>query len=96
MELAIEDVRKVAALAKLQFGESELAEFTSQLASIVSFVEQLSQVDVSGVEPMSHPLAIHSVTRNDVRAVGLLREDALSNAPKSDGEYFLVPPVLGK
>ena len=96
MELAVDDVRKVASLAKLQFGEDELVQFTSQLANIVSFVEQLSQVDVTGVEPMSHPLAIHSVFRDDQRAAGLLREDALANAPKSDGEYFLVPPVLGK
>ncbi len=96
MMLTVDDVRKVAGLAKLQFSEQELSHFTEQLGGIVSFVEQLSQVDVAGVEPMSHPLEVHSVTRADFLRSGLLREDALANAPKNDGEYFLVPPVLGK
>lgn len=96
MSLSLEDVRKVAALAKLQFSEEELGRFAGQLTSIVAFVEQLSAVDVEGVEPLSHPLEVHSVTRDDYLRSGLLREDALQNAPKNDGEYFLVPPVLGK
>jgi aspartyl-tRNA(Asn)/glutamyl-tRNA(Gln) amidotransferase subunit C len=96
VQLTVDDVRKVASLAKLRFDEVELQQFATQLGCIVSFVERLSEVDVAGVEPMSHPLEVHSVTRQDGLQAGLLREDALVNAPKSDGEYFLVPPVLGK
>ena len=96
MELSRDVVRQVAALAKLEFSEVELGEFTSQLGKIVSFVEQLTEVDTGGVEPMAHPLGIHSALRPDVQVSGLSRESVLSNAPKGDGEFFMVPPVLVK
>lgn len=96
MALTLEEVRKVAALAKLEFTQEQLGQIAGQLGNIVAFVEQLSKVDVVGVEPMSHPLELHSALRDDSLIPGFLREDALSTAPKSDGEYFLVPPVLTK
>ena len=96
MELSRDDVRKVAALAKLEFSESELGEFTLQLGKIVTFVEQLAEVDTEGTEPMAHPLGLHLSLRPDVLSSGLSRELALANAPKSDGEFFMVPPVLVK
>ena len=89
-------VEKVALLARLEFSQQELSEFTEKLGRIVDFVEQLQQVDTTGVEEMAHPLDVHSVLRQDKRAPGLSREQALANAPSSDEEFFLVPPVLGK
>ena len=89
-------VEKVALLARLEFSQQELSEFTEKLGRIVDFVEQLQQVDTTGVEEMAHPLDVHSVLRQDKRAPGLSREQALANAPSSDDEFFLVPPVLGK
>lgn len=94
MQLTDEDIKKVAVLARLQFIESEIALFGSQLGNIVTFVEQLGEVDTEGVEPMAHPLDIHSVLRDDILSSGLSREAALSNSPNQDDTYFLVPPVM--
>ena len=94
MLLTAEDVRKVAVLARLEFSESEIAVFTEQLGNIVTFVEQLSQVPTEGVEPMAHPLDVHSVLRPDELRPGLDRQAALSNSPNHDDTYFLVPPVM--
>lgn len=94
--LSQDDIRKVASLARLEFSEVELAAFTEQLGKIVNFVEQLSEVDTSGVEPLAHPLEVHSVLRPDRRAASLEREAALANAPSHDDEFFLVPPVMAR
>lgn len=96
MQLSCEDVQKVAALAKLEFSAVELEQFTAQLGKIVGLVEQLGEVNTEGVEPMAHPLDVHSATRPDLNRRSLTREQALANSPKQDGEYFLVPPVMHK
>jgi aspartyl-tRNA(Asn)/glutamyl-tRNA(Gln) amidotransferase subunit C len=96
MQLTTEDVKKVAVLARLEFSESELAVFTEQLGNIVAFVEQLSQVATEGVEPMAHPLDVHTVLRTDELCPGLTREAALSNSPNHDDTCFLVPPVMAR
>lgn len=96
MQLSREDVAKVAVLARLEFTDDELGSFTDQLGKIVTFVEQLSEVDTEGVEQMAHPLDVHSVTRPDELREGLSREAALRNAPNHDDEYFLVPPVMAR
>ncbi len=96
MSLTPEDVKKVAVLARLEFSDNELTVFTEQLANIVTFVEQLAKVPTDGVEPMAHPLDVHSVLRNDELRKGLDRDAALSNAPNHDDACFLVPPVMAK
>ncbi len=92
--LTADDVRKVAKLARLEFSDAELTQLTVQLGNIVTFVEQLGAVDTSGVEPLAHPLEVHSMLRVDLRRDGLSREQALANAPEHDDEFFLVPPVM--
>lgn len=67
----------------------------ADLSSIVGLVDHLSEVDVTGVEPMDHPLQVVNVLAEDVPAAGLSTEAALGNAPQHDGESFLVPAVLG-
>ena len=94
--LTTEEIRKVATLARLEFSESELSQFTEQLGKIVNFVEQLSAVDTTGVEPMAHPLDVHSVLRTDKQQPGLTRDQALGNSPSHDDEFFLVPPVMAR
>ncbi len=94
--LTVDDIRKVASLARLEFSDSELIQFTDQLAKIVAFVEQLDEVDTTGVAPLAHPLEIHTVLRQDIHRPGLSREAALANAPNQDGEFFLVPPVMAR
>jgi aspartyl-tRNA(Asn)/glutamyl-tRNA(Gln) amidotransferase subunit C len=94
--LTRDDIRKVANLARLEFSEQELVEFTDQLGKIVTFVEQLSEVDTTGIEPLAHPLDLHSVLREDCWAEGISRESALANSPNHDDQFFLVPPVMAR
>ncbi len=95
MQLSTSDVRKVAALAKLEVAEGDLGVLSRKLLSVLDFVDQLKQADTSGIEEMAHPVDVHSVLRHDQVGDVLSRESALQNAPRTDGEFFLVPPVLG-
>ena len=94
MSLTIEDVAKVAVLARLRLSPDELPMFTGQLNAIVDFVAQLQEPDTSGVEPLAHGVEVHNVFRDDVQGPALPREKALANAPKRNEEGFLVPAVL--
>ena len=94
VNLTREDVAKVALLARLRLSEEELDRMTSQLGSILGYVERLAEVDTEGVEPMAHAVERTNVFRDDIEAPMLPREAALANAPKTDGQYFLVPQIL--
>lgn len=89
------DVLKVAKLAKLQLTEEEVKRLVDELSQIVGYVDQLSSVDTTNVAPLDHVLDVTDALRDDTVISSLPRESALSNAPKEDGETFLVPPVLG-
>jgi aspartyl-tRNA(Asn)/glutamyl-tRNA(Gln) amidotransferase subunit C len=94
MALSIDEVAKVALLARLRLSPSELETFTGQLNSIVEFVAQLQELDTSQVEPLAHGVEVRNVFRDDIRGPSLPREKALANAPKRNDESFLVPAVL--
>jgi aspartyl-tRNA(Asn)/glutamyl-tRNA(Gln) amidotransferase subunit C len=94
MALSIEEVAKVALLARLRLSPSELETFTGQLNSIVEFVAQLQELDTSKVEPLAHGVEVRNVFRDDIRGPSLPREKALANAPKRNDESFLVPAIL--
>jgi aspartyl-tRNA(Asn)/glutamyl-tRNA(Gln) amidotransferase subunit C len=93
--ISIDQVRHVARLSRLALGEEQLRKFTSQLESILEYVAKISQVDVSGVEPMAHALPLHNVFREDVAEPALPLEEVLKNAPETDGPFFKVPKVIG-
>jgi aspartyl-tRNA(Asn)/glutamyl-tRNA(Gln) amidotransferase subunit C len=90
------DVAKVALLARLDFSPDELAALTTQLTSIVEYVAQLQALDTSCVEPMAHGVELENAMADDIVAPSLPRTEVLRNAPKQDGEYYLVPAVLGE
>ena len=94
MSLTIDDVAKVALLARLRVSPDELQMFTGQLNSIMDYVAQLQQLMTTDVEPLSHGIEVRNVFRDDVRGDPLPREAALLNAPKRNQESFLVPAVL--
>ncbi|MHC5543623.1 Asp-tRNA(Asn)/Glu-tRNA(Gln) amidotransferase subunit GatC [Singulisphaera rosea] len=94
MALSIDEVAKVAVLARLRLSPEELETFTGQLNSIVDFVTQLQELDTTDVEPLAHGVEVRNVFREDVRGESLPREAALANAPKRNLENFLVPAVL--
>ena len=95
MALTREQVEKVSLLARLRLSPDELDRMTTQLAAIVGYVDQLSQLDTTGVEPMAHALPLTNVLADDVVQPSLDRDAALATAPKHDDECYLVPAVLG-
>lgn len=94
MDLDRERVARVALLARLRLSPEELERFTGQLNSIIHYVDQLQELDTTGVEPLAHGIEVRNVFRDDVRGPSLPREAALANAPKRNDEGFLVPAVL--
>jgi len=92
--LTKETVTKVAHLARLKLSEAELDLFTTQLGQVLDYVELLGELDTSTVEPMAHVAEIANVFRDDEIRPSLARAAALSNAPKTDGKYFVVPQIL--
>jgi aspartyl-tRNA(Asn)/glutamyl-tRNA(Gln) amidotransferase subunit C len=93
--LSIDDVRKVAKLARLALSDDRLQTLTGQLESILHYIDKLKQVDTTGVEPMAHALPVKNVLRADVPEPGLPLENVLQNAPETDGPFFKVPKVIG-
>jgi aspartyl-tRNA(Asn)/glutamyl-tRNA(Gln) amidotransferase subunit C len=94
-KLTLDDVQKVARLARLALDDATLHRLTGQLESILGYVEKISQADVTGAEPMAHALALHNVLREDIVTPSLPLEKVLQNAPASDGPFFKVPKVIG-
>jgi len=88
-------VAHVARLARLHLDEATIDSYRTQLASVLSHIARLGQVDTSGVEPMAHPL--DSVNRLDADEPGpvLTVEQVLMNAPAREGDFIAVPKVLG-
>jgi aspartyl-tRNA(Asn)/glutamyl-tRNA(Gln) amidotransferase subunit C len=96
MSISRREIEKVALLGRLQLTESELATMTVELAQIVGYVDQLSEVNTDGIEPMAHAIEVVNVFRADEVVASLPREEALSNAPHRDERGYLVPAVLGE
>ncbi|HEX4415000.1 MAG TPA: Asp-tRNA(Asn)/Glu-tRNA(Gln) amidotransferase subunit GatC [Lacipirellulaceae bacterium] len=96
MSLSRAEIEKVALLSRLRLTDDELATMTTELASIVGYVNSLGEVNTDGIEPMAHAIEVTNVFRADEVAPSLSRDDALSNAPHADGRGYLVPAVLGE
>ena len=94
MQLTPADVRKVASLARLKVSDAEVASLTTDLTAILGYVDVLNEIDTTGIEPMVHAVELNNVLRADTVVESLPRAAALSNAPRSDGEYFLVPAII--
>ncbi|HWB00336.1 MAG TPA: Asp-tRNA(Asn)/Glu-tRNA(Gln) amidotransferase subunit GatC [Pirellulales bacterium] len=95
MSLSRAEVEKVALLARLELAPDELDAMTRQLQAIVGYVEQLSELDTAGIEPMAHPHDFTNVFRADRVEPSYDRQQMLANAPNTDGQTYLVPAVLG-
>ncbi|MCL6501368.1 MAG: Asp-tRNA(Asn)/Glu-tRNA(Gln) amidotransferase subunit GatC [Pirellulales bacterium] len=96
MSLTREEVEKVSLLGRLRLTEEELALMTAQLGQIVEYVQLLSELNTDDVEPMAHAVELSNVFRDDVLVASYDRAEMLANAPRSDGECYLVPAVLGE
>lgn len=95
MPITLKDVEHIAKLAQLEFSAEEKEQFTHQLNDILRYVEKLNELDTSGVEPLSHPVASLTRFREDKTEPGLTQEEALKNAPSRTEKFFKVPNVIG-
>ena len=87
-------VRRIAHLARVAVAEDEVEHLRGEINAILSFVEQLSEINVEGVEPMTSVTPTVMKKRADVVNDGENADAVLRNAPNSDGKYFLVPKVV--
>ena len=87
-------VRRIAHLARIAVDEAEIPHLQGELNAILAFVEQLSEVNVDGVEPMTSVTPMEMKKRPDVVNDGEIAEAVIANAPASEDDFFLVPKVV--
>lgn len=86
----------MARLARLRFSDTELDELASQLSAVLDHAADVEALDVSGIEPTSHPQPLTDVTRADKVRPSLPRDEVLAQAPSVAEGQFRVPPILGE
>ena len=87
-------VRRIAHLARIAVAESEVPHLQDELNAILAFVEQLGEVDVDGVEPMTSVTPMDMKKRPDVVNDGGIADEVIANAPETQDHFFLVPKVV--
>lgn len=87
-------VRRVAKLARLKVTEAQLPQLEAELNGILGWIEQLNEVDVTGVAPLTSVVSVKMKMRKDVVTDGRKPKDVTVNAPATEDDYFLVPKVI--
>lgn len=87
-------VRRIARLARIKIADSEVAGLEAELSGILTWVEQLNEVDVSGVEPMTRVVDMKLRQRKDEVTAGDIPDDIVRNAPRTEDHFFVVPKVV--
>jgi aspartyl-tRNA(Asn)/glutamyl-tRNA(Gln) amidotransferase subunit C len=93
--LSRSDVEHVAHLARLGLADEELARLEGELNHILEQYEILSRLDTDAIPPTAQTIELENILRDDVTRPSLSVEDALANAPERDGDFIVVPPILG-
>jgi aspartyl-tRNA(Asn)/glutamyl-tRNA(Gln) amidotransferase subunit C len=94
MSVDPETVRRIAQLARIAVAEHEIEQLRGELNAILAFVEELSEVDVEGVEPMTSVIPMEMKKRPDVVTDGGIADAILKNAPAAEEHFFVVPKVV--
>ena len=94
MSVDVETIRRVARLARLRVPEGELEGLTGEINGILAWIDQLEEVDVEGVEPMTSAVETTLPLREDAITDGGKRDDVLANAPCAEEGFFVVPKVV--
>ena len=89
-------IDNLAKLSHLTFDEQEKKDIKADLQQMISFIEKLKEVDTEGVAPLLHMSSNVNILRDDVVQGSVSREEALKNAPETDGTFFKVPKVIKK
>lgn len=91
--ISTDDVKHVAKLARLELTEEEIEKYSKQLGSILEYVEQMNEIDTTGVEPMPHAIPVYNVMREDVVKYEQTKEEMMANAPFEEDGFFRVPKI---
>lgn len=91
--ITTDDVKHVAKLARLELSEEETIQYTKQLGDILKYVEQMNEVDTTGIEPMPHAVPVYNVMREDVVKYENTKEEMMKNAPYEEDGFFRVPKI---
>ena len=94
MSVDLATVKRVAHLARIAVSEEEASRMTGELNSILGFVEQLDEVKVDGVEPMTSVIPMEMRKRKDMVTDGAKADDIVANAPATEDHFFQVPKVV--
>jgi aspartyl-tRNA(Asn)/glutamyl-tRNA(Gln) amidotransferase subunit C len=94
MSVDADTVRRIAHLARIAVAEEEVEHLKGELNAILAFVEQLSEVDVAGVQPMTSVTPMELKKRADVVIDGGIPDDIVRNAPATEDHFFVVPKVV--
>jgi aspartyl-tRNA(Asn)/glutamyl-tRNA(Gln) amidotransferase subunit C len=87
-------VKRIGRLARIRIEENEVAGYQEEINAILGFIEQLGEVDVAGVEPMTSVMPMTLRLRDDVVSDGNYPEQIVANAPLSEDNFFMVPKVI--
>lgn len=96
MKITDEVIDHLADLARLSFSEEEKAELKNDLEKMIGFVEKLKEVNTTGIEPLIHITDAENILRDDEVKQTITKQEALLNAPQTDGNFFIVPKVIKK
>lgn len=94
MSIDLQTVKKIASLSRISMSEEEAQAMVPELNNILGWVEQLGEVDVTGVEPMTAVIPNRQRLRDDVVNDGDVRDKVLANAPQAEHGFFAVPKVI--
>ena len=94
IKISSSDVRKVARLARLELPEDQIETYTSQLEEILSYVDQLQEIETKNIPPTTRAVEVVNAMREDLVEVNCSREDLLNQAPLREGDFFRVPKIL--
>lgn len=96
MQISKDDVKKIAALARLDIADNEVEKYQHHLEEILSYVQKLNELDTENVEPTYYVQDAKNVFRDDVVKPSLSQEDALKNAPEQSHGFFVVPKIISQ
>lgn len=94
MSIKIDEVKKIAHLARLRLDEQEVTAYADTLSRILGLIEQMNAVDTTGVVPMAHPLDVHLRLRDDTVTESDQREKFQKIAPATEAGLYMVPRVI--
>lgn len=91
--ISADEVKHVAKLARLELTDEEVEKYSKQLGDILKYVEQMNEVDTTGIEPMPHAIPLYNVMREDVVKYEETKEELMKNAPYEEDGFFRVPKI---